>query len=496
MAVMVDSGTPSFRAPPAWAPQTYMASSSRATVMAARTRMSSEPSKRTYAPRCASRPASSGLCRNIVNGPWSAPRLATIESTIAWSFAATWFLLVIGVSLAIGSSVVASESPESECRGESCLAKQRVHAVGREDGAPDLEPPVEGVRNGVGDRRRRRAGGALTDAADAERVVVGREVKMLHHERRHVRGPRQGIVHQRARQELAVVAVHDVLAQDHPEPLGEAAHDLPVDDHGMKLTAAVVHDDVADDRHPPGLHVDLDDGRVHPARPGDRRRRVELRGPEPGAALFHQAPLAERHARQLAERDRARGGAHQERARVLDPHVVGRALQEPRGHGNRLLLHRRRGHRYRVAGVDGDAARAGSVAVRGQRRVAAAHTDVVERRAEILGADLGEDGLVSLARAGDADEHLDVAVLVDLHRGPLAGADTAARFQVARDAETDPAALRAQLGLALAPAPVVEQIERAPELQRIVAAVVADGHAVAVDEPGPIRHLRRRDHVP
>src|SRR5882724_2694435 len=113
MAVMVDSGTPSFRAPPAWAPQTYMASSSRATVMAAstRTRMSSEPSKRTYAPRCASRPASSGLCRNIVNGPWSAPRLCTIESTVAWSFAATWFLLVIGVSLAMMSSSLVRDRP-------------------------------------------------------------------------------------------------------------------------------------------------------------------------------------------------------------------------------------------------------------------------------------------------------------------------------------------------------------------------------------------------
>ena len=59
-----------------------------------------------------------------------------------------------------------------------------------------------------------------------------------------------------------------------------------------------------------------------------------------------------------------------------------------------------------------------------------------------------------------------------------------------------PAALCAQLGLALAPARVVEQIERAPELERIVAAVVAHGYAVAVDEPGPIRHLRRCDQVP
>src|SRR4030095_16856190 len=54
----------------------------------------------------------------------------------------------------------------------------------------------------------------------------------------------------------------------------------------------------------------------------------------------------------------------------------------------------------------------------------------------------------------------------------------------------------AQIALALAPAGVVEQIERAPELERIVAAVVAHGHAVAIDQPGPVRHLGRRDHVP
>ena len=49
IAVFVSSATFSFCAPPAGAPHTYIASSSRATVMAAstRTRMSSEPSKRT-----------------------------------------------------------------------------------------------------------------------------------------------------------------------------------------------------------------------------------------------------------------------------------------------------------------------------------------------------------------------------------------------------------------------------------------------------------------
>src|SRR5262245_36296282 len=83
--------------------------------------MSSEPSKRTKAPRCARRPASSGECRNIVNGPCSAPRLATMPSTIAWSFAATCCLLVIGVSLAMSSS----SRPQSP-RGEVGALAQRA----------------------------------------------------------------------------------------------------------------------------------------------------------------------------------------------------------------------------------------------------------------------------------------------------------------------------------------------------------------------------------
>src|SRR5919204_6254775 len=128
MALIVASGTPRRRAPPVWAPHTYTASSSRATVIAAstRTRMSSEPSKRTNAPRWARRPASSGQCRSIVNGPCNAPRLATIPSTIAWSLAATSCLLVMGVSLAISSSS-RPQPPRGEVGALAQRAQLRPH---------------------------------------------------------------------------------------------------------------------------------------------------------------------------------------------------------------------------------------------------------------------------------------------------------------------------------------------------------------------------------
>jgi hypothetical protein len=231
------------------------------------------------------------------------------------------------------------------------------------------------------------------------------------------------------------------------------------------------------------------------ARPRHRRRRVELRGPEPRAAELHQTPIGERHARDLGERDRAPRRADHERTAVLDPHVVRRAFEETRGDATRLHLHVRRRDRDRVAGVHRDPAGAGSVAEGHQRRVAAAHADVVEGGAEVLRAHLGEDRLVSLTRARHPDEHLDVTAIVDLHGRPLAGPHAASGFEVSCDPQADPPALGAQVPLALPPARVVDQLERPPELERVVAAVVADDDAVAVHEAGPVGHFRRRDLV-
>src|SRR4029077_7818338 len=126
----------------------------------------------------------------------------------------------------------------------------------------------------------------------------------------------------------------------------------------------------------------------------------------------------------------------------------------------------------RVAGVHRDPAGSGSIPVRDQGRVAAADANVIERRAEILGAYLRENRLVALARTRDADEHLDVAAIVDLHRRPLAGTDAPPLFEMSGEPQADPSAVRAQVGLTLAPTGVVEQIERARELERIVAPVV------------------------
>src|SRR5262249_41194716 len=133
--------------------------------------------------------------------------------------------------------------------------------------------------------------------------------------------------------------------------------------------------------------------------------------------------------------------------------------------------------------------------VRDQRRIAPAYPHIVETRAEILRAHLSEHGFMALARVRDADEHLDVPLLVDLHGGPLARTHAAARLQRPHDAQPSPASLRAPLRLLLAPTRVVERGQRAREFPGVIAAVVAHGHAIAIHEPRTVRHLTRGDEV-
>src|SRR5881409_376667 len=132
--------------------------------------MSSEPSKRTKAPRCARRPASSGQCRNIVNGPCSAPRLATIPSTIAWSLAATCCLLVMGVSLAMSPS-----SRPQPPRGEVGALAQRAQ-LRPDDALLDQLRARERTEAAVdaGDDAR-----AIADRFDGGHDAVSHDLRML-----------------------------------------------------------------------------------------------------------------------------------------------------------------------------------------------------------------------------------------------------------------------------------------------------------------------------
>ncbi|GAA1299934.1 hypothetical protein GCM10009610_07170 [Pseudonocardia xinjiangensis] len=61
---------------------------------------------------------------------------------------------------------------------------------------------------------------------------------------------------------VAVAVERHELHQRHADPVGQAAVDLPFDDHRVDPHAAVVHRDEPADLHLPGARVDVHDADV------------------------------------------------------------------------------------------------------------------------------------------------------------------------------------------------------------------------------------------
>ena len=105
---------------------------------------------------------------------------------------------------------------------------------------------------------------------------------------RQLGGRRHEEVHEAAREQLAVVVVHDPLVERAADALRDASVDLALDDDRVHDDAAVVLDDVPDERELAGGAIDLDDGRVHAA--GERRlgRRVVAVRLEAGLGVLRE----------------------------------------------------------------------------------------------------------------------------------------------------------------------------------------------------------------
>jgi hypothetical protein len=113
-----------------------------------------------------------------------------------------------------------------------------------------------------------------------------------------------------------------------------------------------------------------------------------------------------------------------------------------------------------------------------------------------IGGDLGEDGLVPLALRAGTSGDIDCAGGINAHGRALEWSGARA-FNIAADAEAEKAPLAPSLCL-LEPegGEATERIDRLAQRSGIVAAVINDGHAVAIDEANRIGNLLRRDHVP
>ena len=99
-----------------------------------------------------------------------------------------------------------------------------------------------GIRDRVHDRRDRAGGAGLAHALHAERIGGRRHVVARVRDRRHVRGARHRVVHERAGDELPVALVVDGgLHQRLPDPLREPADQLALDQRVIEHDAGIVH---------------------------------------------------------------------------------------------------------------------------------------------------------------------------------------------------------------------------------------------------------------
>ena len=322
-------------------------------------------------------------------------------------------------------------------------------------------------------------------------------------------------VHERRGERLPALVVDDALVERAADALRDAAADLALDDHRVHERAAVVVDDVPEEREVPGLDVDLDDRRVAPAREGRVGRRVVPVRLEPRRlALLEHRPLARFHEpqrslgrllavrvadrvrdrRQRAERQLLAGRAPDPRAAVGQLEVIGRDFEQARGQAQRLVAHLQRGAMDRVAARDQAAAGVGAGAPVELGRVAGDDRDVRRIAAERVGGDLGERRAVPLPLRRQARRHQHLAARFDTDVRALVGTDAGA-LDVAAESEPEVATGAARLGLAATELAGPDHLERHRQTGRVVAAVVAGGAAVLEREPHVPRKLVGLDEV-
>ena len=268
---------------------------------------------------------------------------------------------------------------------------------------------MQRVVDGVHDRGHGAGGAGLAHALDAERVARGRDLVGGEREIAEIVGPRHRVVHEGAAQQLAVRVVVDVLHQDLPGALGDAAMHLAVEQQRVEHHPGIVDAVVAHQPDAPGLAVDLDFGKMEPVRIDRPVIAAEIAAlVEPGLDVVGQFRLLERVPRDVCERDRSVGADHAEPSLgVFDidrghlQHMAGDPLAlvydlvggfDDRGAGQR-----------RAAGVEG--ADPGGYRV----GIAVAVADIVHVDAEPVGQHLAEGRPVGLAVIHRAAEEGDAA---------------------------------------------------------------------------------------
>ena len=343
---------------------------------------------------------------------------------------------------------------------------------------------AHGIGDGVDHGRRRGDRARLAAALDAERVGGARGHRHADIEGGQIIGARHGVIHVACRDQLAGFVIDGILQKRLADALGNAAMDLALDDHRIDHHPEIIDRREAFDRGHAGIGIDLDLADMHACREGEVRRIVE-------GALFQAGLeiLAGEFVgniglqRDLAEGHRLVGASDRELA-VGEFDILLRGLHRIGSNLLALLDHLVDGAGDRRH-ADGAGTRAvGAHAELDLVGIAVDDIDLVDIDTKTLRDQLGEGGLVALAMAVRAGQHLDRAGRIDAHfrRFPQAdaGAERADRLRgsdaaglnIAREADAAQLALLGALALALVEAFVVSHFQRLVERGGVIADIV------------------------
>src|SRR5437016_5681888 len=212
-------------------------------------------------------------------------------------------------------SARASESVEgawyskgAEYMGSSSVAPQGLPDASRSERHVDVADAErrDRVHHGVGDGGGGGDGPGLARAFDPERVHRGRRLRPPHLDRGQVVGVRHGVVHERPGDQLPVLVVFRVLPERLRDALGDAAVHHPVHDHRVDHAAQIVHGEVAQHLHLPGVADHLHHADVRPEGEDEVARIEEADRFQPRLEVLRHAVREVRHERDIADRLEAR----------------------------------------------------------------------------------------------------------------------------------------------------------------------------------------------
>ena len=243
-------------------------------------------------------------------------------------------------------------------------------------------------------------------------------------ERRHIVGARNGVIHERPAHGLPASVIGASLEKRLPDPLGEPAVDLGLDDHRIDDGADIVHRPKSDDFGAAGVGVDLDLAEMRAVAEGKARRIVNRGLLQAGLERFERKIM--RHVSRLRdrrERDTPVGTGHEECAAAEVDIARGRLEQvtsDQLSFGDDLV-----GSAIERAAADRDRSRAKSAGAVGYRiGIALDHLDVLDRNPKSRGEDLSKRGGVTLAVIVGSEHRPHGAVGFDPDRCRLIEADT------------------------------------------------------------------------